>query len=197
MEVDGQIKITLTRNGDPILDQFSADGFVDCSFRIMDHVSGEDEHRFHLSASHGNQVVGFDVVVMKGIRGGMDNEMKLIPDHVYRGGIHFLRSGPESDRLMTVLATLYGLPTEARRMVDSFSFTGIALHTDDVDMEIAPIKIKLFGNDGKDVPEDDYFESFFNLLMVEGFVFWNEKDPDYRRALICGLSTIVKEAESF
>jgi len=34
----------------------------------------------------------------------------------------------------------------------------------------------------------EYFESFFNRDLASGFVFWNEKDPDYRTPLIRGLS---------
>jgi hypothetical protein len=189
MEDDEQIEIRLAENGDPIFDQSSEEGFVDCTFRIVSDQSDDREHRLHLSASHEGETVGFDVVVMKGIRGAFDDDMDLISDHVYRKGVRFVRSGPESDRLLTVLAGLYGLSGGARRMVDTFTFTAIALHQDDIDMETEPIKIKLFGNDGEDGSEEDYFESFFNLALADGFVFWNEKDSDYRHALIRGLST--------
>lgn len=65
--------------------------------------------------------------------------------------------------------------------------TTIALHLDNADMEIEHISMKLFGNDGEDMSEDDYFECFFNLDLPSGFAFWNEKDPDYREPLIRGL----------
>lgn len=145
MDDEKPVEIAGAENGDPILDQFSAEGFIDCTFRIVNQVSSEHQHRFHLTAWHDGESVGFDVVIVKGIRGAFDREMELIPDHVYRDGVRFLRSGPESDRLMTVLASLYALSAKDRRMVDSFSFVGIALHHDDVDMESEPIKIKLFG----------------------------------------------------
>lgn len=96
--------------------------------------------------------------------------------------------GSESDRLMMVLAELYGLPQEQRQMVDCFSFTAIALHQDGVDMEVEPISIKLFGNDGEDMSEEVYFESFFKLDLPSKLVYWNEKDPEYREALINALS---------
>lgn len=91
---------------------------------------------------------------------------------------------------MTALAKLYTVSDAKRRMVESFKFTGIALHQDDVDMESELIKIKLFGNDGKEMPEKDYFESFFNLDLSSHLVFWNEKDPDYRLPLIRALSVV-------
>ena len=77
-----------------------------------------------------------------------------IPDHVYYEGVKFLRSGYESDRLIMVLAKRYDLPKKQRRMVNHFSFTAIALHRDDVDMEVEPISIKLFGNARCEVAAD-------------------------------------------
>jgi len=180
--------IEVAADGNPILGQFSEEGFVDCTFRILDLVSTPGGHRFHLSASHEGAVVGFDVVVVQGIQGGFDDNMDLIPDHVYRRGVQFLRSGPESDHLIAVLSELYGVRGRTRRMVESFSFTAIALHQHPVAADAPTIKIKLFGNDGEDSAEDDYFESFFNLSLQSGFVFWNEKDPDYRDPLIRALS---------
>lgn len=51
-----------------------------------------------------------------------------------------------------------------------------------------PIKIKLFGRDQDPDLDENYYESFFHLDLENGFVFWNEKDPDYREPLIRGLS---------
>lgn len=181
--------LKLAANGDPILNQFEGEGFVDCTFRILNLVSTESEHRFHLAASFDNEAVGFDVVMVRGIRGGLNAEMtELIKDHVYYEGVEFQRSGSESDRLLMALAALYELPKEPRRMVDRFSFTAIALHQDDVDMEVGPISIKLFGNDGEGMGEEVYFESFFRLDLPSRLVFWNEKDSDYREPLINSLS---------
>lgn len=188
---DEELVLSFAENGDPFLEQLSEEGFIDCTFRILNLVSSEQHHRFHLAAWHDGNTLGFDVEIVKGIRGALDSEMEnLIPEHVYHDGVKFLRSGPESDRLMMALAALYALSTNERRMVDSFSFTGIALHKDDVDMEFEPITIKLFGNDAEDLSEDDYFESFFKLDLSSGLVFWNEKDPDYRDPLIRGLSSL-------
>ena len=127
--------------------------------------------------------------------GAFNPEMTaLIPDHVYYEGVKFLRSGYESDRLIMVLTKRYDLPKKQRRMVNHFSFTAIALHRDDVDMEVEPISIKLFGNDGEGMSEEVYFESFFRLDLTAKLVFWNEKDPEYREALINGLSLVSTSA---
>ena len=182
-------QIVLDESGRPLLDQFSEDGFVDCTFRIAEISSDAEQHRLRLVASHNGAPVGLSAIVRRGIRGGFDPDMELIPEHVYRPAVVFMRSGPESDALLSALAALYGEPARRLRMVDAISFTGIALHQDDVDMETQPIKIKLFGRDSdEEVERDEYFESFFNLDLASGFVFWNEKDPDYRAPLIRGLS---------
>lgn len=54
---------------------------------------------------------------------------------------------------------------------------------------LEPVKIKLFGNDRETDSEDDYYESFFNLDLPNGLVFWNEKDQEYREPLVRSLSS--------
>ncbi len=174
--------------GNPILEQFSEEGFIDCVLKIEDVSESDTGYRFHLSASHNGEVVGFDVAIVKGIKGGFDSDMNLIQAHVYWEGVKFFRSGSESDRLISALARLYGFAVSDLKMVDSESFTGIALHQGDIDMAVESVKIKLFGNDSESDCEEDYYESFFTLDLSNGFVFWNEKDQDYREPLIRSLS---------
>jgi hypothetical protein len=182
-------EIEVDPQGEPILDQFSADGFVDCTFRIAEIFSDTESHRLRLSAVYRGELVGCTAMVRPRIRGGFDTNMELIRGHVYRRAVQILRVGPESDRLLTALAELYGLPKAPLRMAAAISFTGIALHQDGIDMEMQPITIKLFGCDSdEEIERDEYFESFFILDLPSGFVFWNEKDVDYREALIRGLS---------
>lgn len=174
--------------GNPILNQYSEDGFVDCVFRITDLVETDTTYRFRMFASYGSEPVGMAVTVAKGIQAGLDTEMALIKDHVYRQGVMFSRTGPESDRLISALSEMYDQDIKPARMVQSESFTTIALHQGAIDMTVESIKLKLFGRDGPDDKEDDYYESFFHLDLKNGFVFWNEKDPDYRAPLLCALS---------
>lgn len=181
--------VALDDNGNPLLDQFSAGGFVDCVFRIREIATTAQSHSLRLAASHRGIFVGFRVVVRRGIRGGLDSEMNLIQAHVYRPAVEFIRTGAESDAMITALRDLYGMPEKPVQMADITPFTGIALHQDNVDMETQPIKIKLFGRDSdEEVERDEYFESFFSLDLPSGLVFWNEKDPDYRAPLIAGIS---------
>lgn len=187
--VFARMEIRTDKQGNPIIEQFSEEGFIDCVFKIKNLVETKDSYKFHLAASHNGETLGLNVSVVKGVKGGFDSEMHVIKDHVYRHGVKFFRSGPESDRLISVLSVLYGNKSKKLKMVKVETFTGIALHEDPIDMTSEPIKIKLFGKDSEvDFNEDAYYESFFNLDLKNGFVFWNEKDQDYREPLIRGLS---------
>ncbi|WP_254512394.1 hypothetical protein [Anatilimnocola floriformis] len=178
----------MDKHGNPILDQYSEEGFVDLTFRISD-LSGDRKYfRFHLAAAHQQQVVGMDVQVVKGIQGGFDAQMDLVKNHVYRLGVRFFRSGPESDRLISAIAELYGQGDLPRKMVNEETFTAIALHQGRLDLKNEAVKLKIFGQDGEPFNEDEYYESFFNIDLPNGFVFWNEKDSDYRLPLLRGLT---------
>ena len=182
------MELTVDKNGLPILDQFSEEGFIDCVLRIENlRVDGNWLH-FHMSASFEDRTVGVNVSVVRGIQSGFTENMELNPDHVYRKGVCFARSGPESDRLISVIAKLYGIDVAVERMVDSETYTAIALHQGDIDIEVQPIKLKLFGNDTEADDESVYYESFFNLDLQNGFVFWNEKDEEYRLPLVKSLA---------
>ena len=175
-------------NGNPILDQNSEDGFVDLTLLISDLSDDGVHYRFHLSASYKRRVVGLNVVLVKGIQGGFNSKMNLVKKHVYREGVRFLRSGAESDHLIRAIADLYGAKQAKRMMVDEETYTAIALHQGQIDLESDAVKLKIFGRDGEPFVEDDYYESFFNVDLPNGFVYWNEKDQEYRQPLLRALT---------
>ena len=182
------MELRVDQQGNPIIEQFSEEGFIDCVLKIRDLEETNNSYKFHLSASHEGKVLGINVEVVKGIKGGFDAETSLIQERVYKKGVIFRRSGIESDRLITVLAKLYGFEKKEIKMVQEESFTGIALHQGEINMASEPIKIKIFGKDSEKDLENDYYESFFNIDLENGLVYWNEKDQEYREPLIRGLS---------
>jgi hypothetical protein len=173
-------------DGNPLLSQFSEDGFVDCVLRIVDLTETDSHYTFRMLASYNGQVVGCDVRVLRGIRAGFDADMHAA--NFYSEGVVFSRSGVESDRLIAAIAELYGEPQSSEWMTDRESFTAIALHQGTIDFAYEAIKLKIFGCDSRESKPEDYYESFFNLVLAEGFVYWNEKDQEYRKPLIRGLS---------
>ncbi len=182
------MELQVNAEGLPVLDQFSEDGFVDCVLKIRNLTRETGHIRFHMAATFNGEEVGVDVCVVTGIKAGFNEEMELNRDHVYKDGVQFMRSGPESDRLLAAISGLYGFDPAGRVMVEKESFTAIALHQDEIDMETHPVKIKIFGKDREIDDEDDYYESFFNLDLPNELVFWNEKDEDYREPLVRSLS---------
>ncbi len=175
-------------HGNPVLAQYSEEGFVDCVLRIVDLVETDTHYRFRMVGSYNGELVGVRVAVVKGIEAGFDEKMNLNQKHVYKKGVIFFRSGPESDRLISAISELYGNPKKNLRMVDEESFTAIALHQGKIAISEEPIKIKLFGRDSPPSSDDQYYESFFNLDLKNRLVFWNEKDQEYRTPLVHGLS---------
>lgn len=189
MEYPGERrKIDCNQSGAPVLEQFSEEGFIDCVLRITDLRESEDYFSFHLAATSVGTLLGFDVAVRKDIKPGLDADLKLIRENVVYQGVQFLRSGVESDALLARLSHLYGMDPVNPTMAAKETFTAIALHKDSFDIRAEPVKIKIFGRDADPFIEENYYESFFNLDLAQGFVFWNEKDQDYRAALIRGLS---------
>lgn len=187
------MQLKIDEAGLPVLEQFSAEGFIDCVLEIQNLRSDDQHYHFHMAASFDGEPVGVNVRVVKGVKAGFDANMELNREHVYYEGVMFSRSGPESDRLLAALTQLYEMEATNERMKKAESFTAIALHKDDIDMERQAVKIKIFGNDqdSDDEDEDDYYESFFNLDLPNGLVFWNEKDQDYREPLVRSLSNSV------
>lgn len=179
--------MNLDDQGLPALDQFSEEGFVDCVFKV-DGLEGDQEfYDFRLLASHGGRRVGFGVKLLRTVGPGLDSEVNLIQEHVYQGGAVFRSLGEMSDDLIRALADLYGMGGSELRMVAEESFTVIALEQGDTDFELRAVRMKLFGRDDEPFVEEDYYESFFNVDLPGGFAYWNEKDPDYRAALIRAL----------
>lgn len=174
--------------GLPILDQFSEEGFIDCIFKVVNLKSDRDFFYFNLLASHEERTVGFAVKLIKDVGPGFDHDMDLIQAHVYRPGVSFRSLGAVSDDLVTALARLYGIESQPLRMTSEETFTAIALQQGDTDLAVHGVKFKLFGRDGEPFDEDAYYESFFNVDLPSGHVSWNEKDSDYRRALIRALA---------
>ena len=182
------MEISLDHNGNPILNQFSEEGFVDCVFRISSIEESESHYFLNLKASFNSQTVGLNVKLYKNIENGFDTEMNAHKDRFCSKGVIFSSSGNESDLLITTLAGLYGLEFEQLEMVKEESYTVFALMQESFNFNSEVACLKLFGRDQENHAGSEYYESFFNIDLPMGFVFWNEKDREYRIPLINGLS---------
>jgi hypothetical protein len=174
--------------GLPLLDQFSDDGFVDCVLRMIELRRSRTHYSMTLGAGRDGKTLGISVTLPRRIQAGLSADVEVIRENVLRDAIVFERTGAESDRLLTTLARLYGRRPPSTRLAASVTFTGIALHQGEIDVEREPVKLKLFGHDKPDDDPKLYNETFFNMDLPNRLVFWNEKDPEYRRPLLSALS---------
>jgi len=186
--MDTDAPMILDSQGLPILDQHSEDGFVDCVFKIHGLKQDASFHYFNILASHNGRKVGLAVKLLSEVGPCFDADMNLIRKNVYRAGVSFRSLGQVSDDLITALGDLYELGIGALRMVPEETFTMIALQSGETDLATDAVRMKLFGRDAETFDEDDYYESFFHVDLQRGVASWSEKDPDYRVALVRGLS---------
>ncbi|MGO4261467.1 hypothetical protein [Lysobacter sp. TAB13] len=169
----------------PVLDQFCEDDFADCVFKIENLRADEQHYYFRMSANYDDQIVAVDARLVKTIGPGFDSDMKMIASHVYRDGLVLSSIGAASDRLIGALARLYGVEPFERIAAPSERYTVIALQQENTALEAHAVRMKLFGRDQDEgFDEDDYYESFFHVDLPTGYVYWNEKDQDYREPLL-------------
>lgn len=172
-------------SGLPVLDQFAEEGFVDCVFKIEALRADDRHYHFRMLALYEGQTVGMGARLVKTIGPGFNADMKLVPEHVYREGLVLFSLGELSDRLIGALAKLYGIEPFQRSAAAQETYTAIALQQADTELELHPVRIKIFGRDQDDAMlEEQYYESFFNVDLPAGFVYWNEKDEAYREPLL-------------
>jgi len=121
-------------SGNPILEQFGEDGFVDCVFRISDLIESPDFFSFPsfcILRSHRPWDGCSDSE--KTSRPGFDNEMNLVKDHVYREGVsfHSIRNRERPAHC----ANCFPLCAAPRggEMISKETFTAIALHQGEIE----------------------------------------------------------------
>jgi len=189
---DEPLGLIIDENGIPLLDQFSEEGFVDCVFKMSSIERVGDFLQYEMLAVYDDEVVGFGAQAYCGINAGLEegpDGIRLRSDGVHHPAVRFFTLGTISDRFLGTLLSLYEKSSDHPLVfADSFFLTGIALHMEDLDILAQPVKIKLFGNDADGDDPDLYFEAYYDLDVPNGYVYLNEKDPEYRVALLLSLS---------
>ncbi len=165
-----EMKITFDENGLPLITQISEDGFVNLLFKVTKDEKLKDGFRkITCGGNYNQQVVGFSVVVKPNMKQGLNLKTgTLVKKEVHRKGVELISLGTESDNLLSAISREYGMGS-SRRMVDSFSFTTIALQGNPCKMDKESVRMELFGNDQEGI-EDKYFESLLNLYLKDGIV---------------------------
>ena len=175
----------------PELHASGEEGWYDCAFAVeRAWVTGDGDRALRAAATHGGERVALDVVVGREwtrVDFGPD-----VPVSGWRGVVRLRSAGPESDRFVAALDRLYGAGRAPGAMAPEVAFTGISLQGDPRALTVAPAKIKLFFEpDGE--PDDEeyqarYAEAYLDVDLAARRLELNEKDEDYRGALVRALA---------
>ncbi|NER60411.1 hypothetical protein G3435_11295 [Pseudomonas sp. MAFF212428] len=184
MELDG--------NGLPCLGQFCEEGFVDCVFKVQNLEHHGGHYHFDLRGSFAGQPVGLKVRLISEVGPGFDADMQLIHAHVYRAGVVLSSLGAQTEGFTRALASLYEMPLNAALAPTACeALSVVALQQEAVGLADGPIRLKLFGQDEHAADAERYYESFFNVDLRAGFVYWNEKDTAYRAPMLRALAALA------
>ena len=162
----------------PELFEGSDEGWADCTFEA--HWHGQ---AIQARAEHHGVVVGFDVDwprEWEKVNFGPD-----VPISGFRATLTIRSCGAASDRFIEALADRFELADAVAPMMPSVSCTGITLEGDPRVVREQEVGVKLF------FFEDDearYAEFYLNIVDSGRRLEFNEKDEDYRGAVLAALT---------
>jgi hypothetical protein len=160
----------------------TSSGFVDLTFSLSSIEKKDSGFSLHISSAFGNQIAGFNVYIP-------DNAKKTGFGH----GMIISSAGMESDNFLKLLARFYhvNISSDAKFCkADTIAFVDLKQMMKDKDaVNLLGHDLKLFfEREGKTEEEYQYAEVYLNIDKGTGVVEFNEKDPEYREALIKFLS---------
>lgn len=103
----------------------------------------------------------------------------------FQGTVELQSIGRDSDALLIAMDRLYETALHPAAMTAATKFSAITLEGDPRDPARGIVKIKLFFEPGD---EEGYAELYVNIDTRAARLYVNEKDPDYRTALIKALT---------
>ncbi|WP_262249138.1 hypothetical protein [Parapedobacter soli] len=155
------------------------------ALRISDRVDGDTSITYRALGLYENDTVGFNIELDKVIEAGVNDDGSVNEEMGFKtGAISFVRSGPESDRFVAALATLWNVG-------------------DVTQMKAAPVEPLVFSSNRSAVDYNKPFTYSFKLFFapdsaVPGEVFFTfdtykktiefqEKDIEYRSQIVHSL----------
>ena len=167
----------------PEITSESEEGFYDLVLGIEDHKKLPDgSQRILASGMYKGKKVSLEIELGgEWHAGSLDDDVPLT---IYRGDVSYHSVGAESDLLLRAIDELYGTKQAPKAMNKATEFTAISLGGDPRDLAKEPVKIKLFFESNSD---DQYAELFTNIDLKARKVHINEKDEEYRTAIVRAL----------
>jgi len=175
----------------PEISSESAEGFVDLVFAIESRASlPNGAERIIAVARDRDREVALAISLQPAWKAAELEGLKLL---AYRGDLLVDSVGQRSDALVQAIDRLYATTFGSISMRHEVRFTGISLGGNPMALDAGLTKIKLFYEEGN---ADDYAELFLNVDVKQGTVQLNEKDPEYRNAVVHALADTGAAAPS-
>lgn len=167
----------------------SCEAFCDLVLTIQNKQTETDGTlALQLAALYKHEPVALRITLAPGIVAGFMNLQTGMPDlrSVARGGIHFQRTGPESDRLVMALAKLYQSRTRPIAMDDDIHFDVYAAEGNPGNLQTKEVVFRIFhtapDTDGHEV------ELLLNINLPKNEVRIRETNQDFREYILQILS---------
>ncbi len=153
----------------------SNEGFINLPLNIVEQRHQDGYVLYTIQAMSKNDLLELIVGLKEGVPAGDGApENKFLVD-----GIIFESTGPKSDQLLTTLAQKYQLNSGKLIMKDRQVFTCTNLNKTPVDYQSGTPKFKIFLKNRRETAE-----LYINFDFKNSIISLNEKDPQYRTALI-------------
>lgn len=167
----------------PEITSESEEGFHDLVLAIEDHKKLPDgAQRILASGMYKGRKVSLEIILDAAWRSSPPDPD--VPITTFQGSVSYHSVSAESDLLLQAMDELYGTKQAPKAMNKATEFTAISLEGDPRDLTKGMVKIKLFFESNSD---DQYAELFTNIDLKARKVYINEKDEEYRAAIVRAL----------
>lgn len=153
-------------------------GFIDLTLVITDKKETDSTFIYKAEGLYKSDTVGIQISLKKGLKAGIVNgEMKNV---FAQAIISFNSIGSKSDRLLNAMTELYQIDSINNSMCNELlTFTCANLNDKDINYSVGEYKFKIFMES-----EEDNSELFVDFDFSNGQIYFNEKDPEYRKGIL-------------
>lgn len=152
------------------------------TLRLVERIEGDTAMTYVARGLYGSDTVGFDIEMDRQIVAGINADGSVNEETGFTTGtIIFKRSGPESDRFATALATLWNINDVSRMKPTPISPLVFSSNRTDVDHDKSfTYSFKLFFAPDASVPG----EVFFTFDTFKKTIDFQEKGRQYRSQIV-------------
>lgn len=162
----------------------SGPDFMDITLVMSNDQKTDSSHIYSAQGLHNGVQVGFIIEIKSNIPAGISGNDDISQSGFSQNAVSFRSSGKESDDFIKALAELYKIPFPDHFTNKPMSFTVFSLNDKIADLDKnGKYKLKVFMDD-----DDIYGEIFLNIDTDKRLIELNEKDIEYRPAIIRFLS---------